>query len=113
MANRKFLSRNEVERLLDAIPANKNTARDKCMLLMCFIHGLRTTELRSLRLQDMDLAGNRLNVSRLKTVFQYNIRFNLVKKLPYSPNWRCVLNIWRLIAIFCFYHDMVASSCIV
>lgn len=26
MANRKFLSRNEVERLLDAIPDNKNTA---------------------------------------------------------------------------------------
>ncbi len=69
MANRKFLSRNEVERLLDAIPANKNTARNKCMLLMCFILGLRVTELCSLRLQDVDLAGNRLNVSRLKNGF--------------------------------------------
>ena len=67
--NRKFLSTNEVERLINAVPENKNTIRDKCMLLVCFIHGLRITELRSLRLQDLDLFTNRLNINRLKNGF--------------------------------------------
>jgi type 1 fimbriae regulatory protein FimB len=67
--NRKFLSMNEVQRLVAAIPDNKNTARDKCMLLVCFIHGLRVTELRNLRLQDLDLLSNKLNINRLKNGF--------------------------------------------
>ncbi|MFV8846088.1 tyrosine-type DNA invertase [Serratia fonticola] len=69
MANRKFLNVNEVERLLNAIPKNKNTERDRCMILMCFIHGLRVTELRRLRLQDVDFDNNCLYISRLKNGF--------------------------------------------
>ena len=67
--NRKFLSMDEVQRLLNAIPDHKNTVRDKCMLLVCFIHGLRVSELCNLRLQDLDLISNKLYVNRLKNGF--------------------------------------------
>ena len=67
--SRKFLSSSEVQRLFDAIPEHKNTVRDKCMLLVCFIHGLRVTELCNLRLQDLDLLSNKLHVNRLKNGF--------------------------------------------
>lgn len=67
--NRKFLSSHEVERLLAAIFGNQNATRDQCMLLMCYIHGFRISELCNLRLQDLDLNTSRLSVNRLKNGF--------------------------------------------
>ena len=43
---------------------------------MCFIHGLRVSELRALRLEDIDLTSNRIHISRLKTGFPFSIRSN-------------------------------------
>lgn len=69
MKKRKFLSQFEIKQLIAAIPNSKNANRDRCMLLMCFIHGLRVSELRGLQLQDIELATNRIHVSRLKNGF--------------------------------------------
>ncbi len=67
--NRKFLSIDEVQRLFDAIPNHENFVRDKCMFLVCFIHGLRVSELCNLRMQDLDLLSNKIYVNRLKNGF--------------------------------------------
>ncbi|AVJ19039.1 tyrosine-type DNA invertase [Serratia rhizosphaerae] len=69
MKKRKYLTHIEVEQMIDAVPQGLNSARDRCMLLMCFIHGLRVSELRGLRLEDIDLNTNRLHVARLKNGF--------------------------------------------
>ncbi|HDJ1441180.1 TPA: tyrosine-type recombinase/integrase [Serratia rubidaea] len=69
MKKRKYLTHIEVEQMIDAVPHGPNSARDRCMLLMCFIHGLRVSELRGLRLEDIDLNTNRLHVARLKNGF--------------------------------------------
>ncbi|HBN5894381.1 TPA: tyrosine-type recombinase/integrase [Serratia marcescens] len=69
MKKRKFLSQVEIEQLIAAVNEGKNSIRDRCLLLMCFIHGLRVSELRALRLQDIDLTSNRIHISRLKNGF--------------------------------------------
>ena len=66
---RKFLSQVEIEQLIAAVHEGKNSIRDRCLLLMCFIHGLRVSELRALRLEDIDLTSNRIHISRLKNGF--------------------------------------------
>lgn len=66
MKKRKFLNSTEIEKLINAIPEGQNYIRDRCMLLMCFIHGLRVSELQELRMQDVDMVNHCLSVSRLK-----------------------------------------------
>ncbi|STV89050.1 type 1 fimbriae regulatory protein FimB [Klebsiella michiganensis] len=46
MKKRKYLSKKEVQALIDASQQQDGSLRDYCMLLMCFIHGLRVSELR-------------------------------------------------------------------
>lgn len=69
MKRRKFLSQVEIENLIAATAIGKNNCRDKCMLLMCFIHGLRVSELINLRINDIELQTNRMQVCRLKNGF--------------------------------------------
>ena len=86
MTKRKYLSHIEIERMISAVPDGVNGCRDRCMLLMCFIHGLRVSELRGLRLEDIDLATNRLHVSRLKNGFSV--------QHPIQIRERIALNRW-------------------
>jgi len=69
MAGRKYLTHLEIEKLVAATAVGKNAVRDKCMLLMCFIHGLRVSELTKLRVNDIELATNIIHISRLKNGF--------------------------------------------
>ncbi len=96
--NRKFLSMDEVQRLLDAIPDHKNTVRDKCMLLVCFIHGLRVSELCNLRLQDLDLLSKKLYVNRLKNGFS-TIH-------PLQPREQLALSQWLIKRTGCLNADL-------
>ncbi|MBV6817855.1 tyrosine-type recombinase/integrase [Rahnella sp. PD12R] len=69
MRERKYLTRTEMERLVGAVSAGINEHRDKCMLLMCFIHGLRVSELAGLRVQDVEFSTKTIYISRLKNGF--------------------------------------------
>ena len=63
---REYLTEREVERLMKAAGGNRHGHRDATMILMAFRHGLRASELCSLRWEQVDLAHGRLHVSRLK-----------------------------------------------
>lgn len=69
MGKRKYLTRYEIDLLLQESKNGKYAVRDYCMLLMCFIHGLRATELCALKLNDIDLKSRILFVNRLKGGF--------------------------------------------
>ncbi|PKB85962.1 integrase [Ewingella americana] len=69
MKMQNFLDQKQIEKIIAATAMGRNSARDECMLLMCFIHGLRVTELINLRVSDVDLKINRISVSRLKNGF--------------------------------------------
>ena len=64
---REYLTEREVERLMKSAGRNRYGHRDATMILLAFRHGLRASELCSLRWEQVDLAHARLHVSRLKS----------------------------------------------
>src|ERR1700751_2308061 len=64
---REYLTQEEIDKLLAASKtATRNPERDYCMLLLAFRHGLRVSELCSLKLSDIDLENKVFHVRRLK-----------------------------------------------
>src|SRR3989442_3874667 len=66
MDDRKHLVAAEVEKLLDAAKGGRHAARDRCLLLLMFRHGLRVSEACELRLSQVDVESRVLHVARLK-----------------------------------------------
>ncbi|OTA17030.1 MrfI [Xenorhabdus vietnamensis] len=66
MKQRKFLTRYEIDAILAATKQGRHAERNYCMLLMCFIHGFRVSELCNLRLSDLDLHSSIIHIRRLK-----------------------------------------------
>jgi type 1 fimbriae regulatory protein FimB len=56
----------EVDRLVLATKNSRNAARDRCLLLLMFRHGLRVSEACGLRLSQVDIESRVLHVVRLK-----------------------------------------------
>jgi type 1 fimbriae regulatory protein FimB len=63
---REYLTEPEINALLAASTRSRNPERDYCLILLAYLHGLRVSELISLRLDDIDLIGKRFFVPRLK-----------------------------------------------
>lgn len=66
MNDRKHLVSTEIERLIAATKGSRNEARDRCLLLLMFRHGLRVSEACGLRLSQVDIESRVLHVARLK-----------------------------------------------
>ncbi len=66
MKKRKFLTRHEINAILEKARQGRHAERDYCMILMCFIHGFRVSELCNLMLSDLDLNSGIIHVRRLK-----------------------------------------------
>ena len=66
---RNFLTQNEIESLLKAADTGPYAARNYCLTLLCFIHGLRASEICRLRISDIDLAARCVYIHRLKKGF--------------------------------------------
>jgi type 1 fimbriae regulatory protein FimB len=64
---RKHLTGREVDHLLAAVKGGgRNEARDRCLVLLMFRHGLRVSEACGLRLDQVDTESRVLHVARLK-----------------------------------------------
>ena len=59
---RSYLTEDEVEALMKAADCE----RDRCMILVAYIHGLRVSELIGLQWRQLDLKRGRIRVERLK-----------------------------------------------
>jgi len=64
--DRKHLTGREVDQLLEAAKGARNEARDRCLVLLTFHHGLRVTETCRLKLDQVDPDSRVLHVLRLK-----------------------------------------------
>jgi type 1 fimbriae regulatory protein FimB/type 1 fimbriae regulatory protein FimE len=64
---RRYLTPNEVDRLLDAAKKNKaHGHRNSTMILLCYRHGLRCSEAITLQWHQIDLKTGTIDVNRLK-----------------------------------------------
>ena len=66
MSDRKHLVATEVDKLIAAVKGSRNVARDRCLLLLMFRHGLRVSEACGLQLSQVDIESRLLHVTRLK-----------------------------------------------
>lgn len=83
---RSFLTQYEVEQLINQTKRGKNQERNLCMLLICYFHGLRVSELCGIKLSDIDMKGKILYVRRLKN--------GLSSSHPLCPRVFKALQIW-------------------
>ena len=64
---REYLTQEEIDKLLSASKvSSRNPVRDYCILLLMFRHGLRVSELCSIKLSDIDVDAKTFHVKRLK-----------------------------------------------
>ena len=66
MSERKHLTALEVDKLLAATKGARHEARDRCLILLLFRHGLRVSEACGLTLAQVDTESRVLHVARLK-----------------------------------------------
>jgi len=63
---REYLTPTEVEKLVKAAGKNRHGHRDSIMILVCYRHGLRVSELVSLEWSQVDFNAANLHIRRLK-----------------------------------------------
>jgi type 1 fimbriae regulatory protein FimB len=66
MKERKHLTSLEVSKLIEAASTTRNTARDRCLVLLMFRHGLRVSEACAMQISQVDGESRILHVQRLK-----------------------------------------------
>jgi len=69
VGDRKHLAEREVDKLLDATKGSRSAARDRCLLLLMFRHGLRVSEACGLQLSLVDTESRVLHVARLNKTY--------------------------------------------
>lgn len=69
MKNRKYLTHYEVNQLLLTSRQGPNSIRNTCMIMFAYLHGLRASELVSLRLSDIESGAKSICINRLKNGF--------------------------------------------
>ncbi|HBR1081299.1 TPA: tyrosine-type recombinase/integrase [Klebsiella quasipneumoniae subsp. quasipneumoniae] len=91
---RKHLTRHEVGQILHAADRGIHYERDYCLIQMCFLHGLRVSELCRLQLSDLDLGGRSVYVRRLKnSLSTQHPLFD--EEIPALKRWLNVRRRWR------------------
>src|SRR6478672_6267927 len=64
---RKYLTQDEIDKLFSGSKSSsRNPERDYCILLLMFRHGLRVSQLCSIKLSDVNVETKEFHVNRLK-----------------------------------------------
>lgn len=69
LEKRRFMTQNEINLILNAVSTGTYAVRNRCLVLLCFIHGLRASEICRLRISDIDLKDKCIHIYRLKKGF--------------------------------------------
>src|SRR5699024_11567000 len=85
----KYITNSEWALFFNAITGTRNEIRDKALLQITYIHGLRVSELIDLRLGDFDMTEKIVFISRLKN--------GLSTSHPLQPETIELLQRWLLI----------------
>lgn len=69
MKTRRYITQGEWNTLMQAIPDTEETVRDRCLLIMMYIHGLRVSELANIQISSISLESNEIYIRRIKNGF--------------------------------------------
>lgn len=94
MKKRKYITQDEINRVLQAARNGKYCIRDECLIQMCFIHGFRVSELCRLTLSDINLTDAVIHVHRLKNGLTTTHPV-LPVELRLLENWLTLRQRWR------------------
>jgi integrase len=72
---REHLTEREVEKLIAVVKSNRYGQRDATMLLICFRHGLRASELCEMQWSDVEFETATLHIRRAKAGPQRRTRY--------------------------------------
>ena len=89
MSKRRYLTGKEVQAMMQAVCYGATGARDYCLILLAYRHGMRISELLDLHYQDLDLNEGRINIRRLKNGFStvHPLRFDEREAVERSGSW--------------------------
>lgn len=93
MSRRLYLTYSEVQHIYQATGGAKHHIRDRCMILMCLLHGFRTSELIGLKISDIDYLSGNIYIRRLKN--------GLSTTHPLHPKERELLQQWMAVRKTC------------
>ena len=85
--DRKHLSGRVFERLLEAVRGSRNEVRDRCLVPLTYLHGLRVSEACGLVLEQVDVESRVLHVARLKWGSPPRTRCGGMKSAPSRYGW--------------------------
>ncbi|ECD5143717.1 integrase [Salmonella enterica subsp. enterica serovar Caracas] len=66
---RKYITKTEWDIFFNAINSKKNQCRDRVIFRMMYEHGLRVSELKNIKISDLDMNGRTVFIKRLKNGF--------------------------------------------
>jgi type 1 fimbriae regulatory protein FimB/type 1 fimbriae regulatory protein FimE len=66
LRTREYLTETEIGKLMKAASGNRHAHRDSTMVLVCYRHGLRATELVDLRWDQIDFSAATMAIRRIK-----------------------------------------------
>ncbi|WP_395300494.1 tyrosine-type DNA invertase [Enterobacter sp. ECC-175] len=94
MAQRKYLTRKEIDALIAATKTSAYPERDRCMIEICFRHGLRVSELVNLQITDISLSDKTIYIQRLKNGFS-TIQPLIHTEIVALERWLACRRHWR------------------
>ncbi|ACY85872.1 probable DNA recombinase [Edwardsiella piscicida] len=62
--NRRYITQGEWRKLISSIPDTPEYARDRCLLYMMYMHGLRVSELLNITISNLDLESGEVYIRR-------------------------------------------------
>lgn len=94
MMKRKYLTRSEVSGMMESALSVRSGVRDRCMIMFCFHHGFRISELLCLRISDIVIAEGYITVHRLKNGFS-TVHPLLAEELSALQAWLAERSGWK------------------
>lgn len=94
MPGRKYLTRGEINDLMNASLTGVYPERDRCLIELCFRHGLRVSELINLQTIDISIADRKIYIQRLKNGFS-TIQPLIEEEVKILQRWLDCRSSWK------------------
>ncbi|EQA1667121.1 tyrosine-type DNA invertase [Enterobacter bugandensis] len=83
---RRFLTHHEIGLVIHSLSGSVHEVRNRCLIIMCYLHGFRASELTGIKLSDIDFSGKKIYIRRLKNGLNTSHPLQ-ISELEYLKEW--------------------------